>query len=245
MTEEICLVIPCYNEANRLSKNDIIKFYNKNKNIHFILVNDGSNDTTIQLLNTIKQSREDRIIVIDLKKNKGKGEAVRKGVLFALYLKKFSVIGFLDADLSTPLKEVSKLISHFNNDVLFVYGSRFQRVGFQIKRKSYRHYLGRVFATIASNMLKLHVYDTQCGAKFFKSTIIEYLFLEKFNSNWIFDLEIFYRFINNNKNSDINTIAKEIALENWEDINGSKIKLKHVLKIPYDMMKLYFLYRNK
>ena len=113
----------------------------------------------------------DRISVLDLKNNVGKAAAVREGMLAANLWKSFSIIGFLDADLSTPISEVPNLVAHFKNEVLFVFGSRCRRIGAEVKRKLYRHIFGRVFATFASNMLSLPVYDTQCGAKFFKREI--------------------------------------------------------------------------
>lgn len=243
--QKVCIVIPCYNEQKRLPINEFIEYSNNENNLHFLFINDGSTDLTMNVLNHIKEGREDKIFVLDLKENKGKGEAVRNGILEAKKWKNFSVIGFLDADLSTPLSEASRLISLFDNNIFFIFGSRIKRVGVEIKRKWYRHVFGRIFATFASSMLKLEVYDTQCGAKFFKKEIIDILFLEKFKSNWIFDLEIFYRFSNNQKKTDINLISKEIPLEKWEDINGTKIKLIHLIKIPYDMIKLYFHYNLK
>lgn len=241
--QKVCVVIPCYNEIDRLDVNQLITFYNANINYYFLFVNDGSTDATLDLLKEIEKNRNDRVSVLNLKNNVGKAAAVREGILAANLWNDFSVIGFLDADLSTPISEAPKLVAHFKDDVLFVFGSRCKRIGADIKRKLYRHLVGRVFATFASNMLSLPVYDTQCGAKFFKAEIIKTIFSEEFKSNWVFDLEIFYRFIKNNKDADINDIAKEISLEVWEDKDGSKIKLKDLFVIPLEMIKLYKYYK--
>ena len=208
-----------------------------------MFVNDGSSDATFELLQEIQNNRNDRISVLDLKNNVGKAAAVREGMLAANLWKSFSIIGFLDADLSTPISEVPNLVAHFKNEVLFVFGSRCRRIGAEVKRKLYRHIFGRVFATFASNMLSLPVYDTQCGAKFFKREITKIIFSEEFKSNWVFDLEIFYRFVREFKKSNINNIAKEISLEVWEDKDGSKIKLKDLFIIPLEMIKLYRYYK--
>jgi len=237
--QKVCVVIPCYNEIDRLDVNQFIAFYNANINYCFLFVNDGSTDSTLDLLKEIQSNRNDRITVLDLKNNVGKAAAVREGMLAANLWLNFHVIGFIDADLSTPISEVPKLVAHFNDEVIFVFGSRCRRIGAYVKRKLYRHLFGRVFATFASNMLSLPVYDTQCGAKFFKTEIIKTIFAEKFISNWVFDLEIFYRFLGGIKNSNINNIAKEISLEVWEDKDGSKIKLKDLFVIPFEMIKLY------
>ena len=243
LMHDICVIIPCYNEEKRLDVNQFIDFYNTTNDCCFLFVNDGSTDLTLKILERIKKGREDRILVLNLKENLGKASAVRKGMLNAISWKNFSIVGFLDADLSTPLNEIHKLTSHFNDDVLFVFGSRCRRIGVEIKRKLYRHLLGRVFATLASNMLSLPVYDTQCGAKFFKKELIKPLFGEAFKSNWVFDLEIFYRFLKEFGGTNINAVAKEISVEKWEDKNGSKIKFKDLFVIPLEMIKLYKFYR--
>jgi len=242
--QKICVVIPCYNEIDRLDVNQFITFYNANINYYFLFVNDGSTDSTLDLLKEIQNNRDDRMLVLNLKNNVGKAAAVREGMLAANLWLSFSIIGFLDADLSTPISEVPKLVSHFKNEALFVFGSRSRRIGADVKRKLYRHLFGRVFATFASNMLSLPVYDTQCGAKFFKVEIIKTIFSGKFKSNWVFDLEIFYRFVREFEKSNINNVAKEISLEVWEDKDGSKIKLKDLFVIPFEMIKLYRYYKS-
>jgi len=242
--QKVCVVLPCYNEADRLDVNQLITFYNTNMNYYFLFVNDGSSDATLKLLKGLQDNRNDRISVLDLKNNVGKAAAVREGMLTANSWHDFSVIGFLDADLSTPISEVPKLVAHFKKEVLFVFGSRCRRIGADVTRKLYRHIFGRVFATFASNMLSLPVYDTQCGAKIFKTEVVKTIFTDEFRSNWVFDLEIFYRFLEGNDKLNINDIAKEISLEVWEDKDGSKIKLKDLFIIPFEMIKLYRYYKN-
>ena len=99
----IGLVIPCYNEENRLDVNTYISFLKQNKNINLLFINDGSNDNTIDVIKTIT-SKNTNAKTINLKTNVGKGEAVRQGVL-QLCKGKYSYIGYWDADLSTSLEE--------------------------------------------------------------------------------------------------------------------------------------------
>lgn len=238
------IVVPCYNEAKRLQTKKFISFLENHPNFYFIFVNDGSKDETIKILNSIKNNNKERVSVLNLTANQGKAEAVRKGLLHTIQWKQFDTVGFIDADLSTPLTEITNIVNQLDNTITFVFGSRFKRIGARIERKVFRHYFGRIFATIASNMLKIPIYDTQCGAKFFNSNLINDLFTEKFISNWVFDLEIFYRLLNLNQDKDIHEIAKEVPLSNWKDIDGSKIKPKHLIKVPFNMLRLYFNYRN-
>jgi glycosyltransferase involved in cell wall biosynthesis len=186
----------------------------------------------------IKKGREDRIFILDYTENQGKGESVRKGMLAAIELSDFSIIGYFDADLATPLSEIPMLTAVITNMVVFTFGSRIKRIGVCINRKTSRHILGRVFATIASNMLNMNVYDTQCGAKFFHRSVVKALFTEKFQTSWIFDVEVFFRIKAHFKGRDVNQYAVEIPLSKWNDVAGSKIKFRHFLKIPFELLKL-------
>jgi len=236
---KVCIIIPCFNEQHRLPINEFIEFYSTNFN--FLFVNDGSTDLTINALNFIKAGREDRIFILELKENQGKAGAVRRGMLYANHMNIFSIIGFLDADLSIPLDEARRLITYLEDDeVIFVFGSRIQRIGVNIKKKLYRHLLSRFFATVVSNMLKINVYDTQCGLKLFKSEIVDGLFKENFRTRWIFDVEIFYRFLNIYRDKNINKISKEIPLDICIHVEGSKIKFYDFVKIPIEMIKLIY-----
>ncbi|MDO9260777.1 MAG: glycosyltransferase [Flavobacteriaceae bacterium] len=244
--KKICIVIPCYNEQFRLPTTEFVNFYNEKRNFHFIFVNDGSKDLTSDVIKKIINGREDRMCLLEICINSGKSEAVRLGMLHSQIWNNFEIVGYLDADLSIPLDEAERLTEFFKNEnVYFVFGSRLQRLGVNIKKKLYRHIIGRVFATFASRMLNIVVYDTQCGVKFFKKDIINHIFGEKFNSSWIFDLEVFYRFINYFKGKNLNLFAKEIPLEKCIHVDGSKIRTYQFIKIPIEMIKLYFLYNIK
>jgi dolichyl-phosphate beta-glucosyltransferase len=235
--QKICIVIPCYNEELRLPVEKFKKGINET-DYYFIFVNDGSVDSTLDILNQIKKISQNRVLICDLKKNSGKAEAVRKGIMEAHNIGCFDIIGFLDADLATPISEISTITSELKNEIVFTFGSRIKRIGATIERKLYRHIFGRVFATFASNLLKLEVYDTQCGAKFFHRDIIEGIFSKPFQSKWIFDLEIFLRIKRIYKVDKIDKFCLEVPLREWKDIGGSKLKLKHLIIIPWNLFKL-------
>ena len=95
----VALVIPCYNEANRLDTAAFKNFRLPSDQIEFVFVNDGSTDGTLQLLQTLPGS------VVNLERNSGKAEAVRRGILAALD-RKPDIVGFWDADLATPFSEL-------------------------------------------------------------------------------------------------------------------------------------------
>ena len=86
-SEKVCLVIPCYNEAKRL---DFEKFKMIKSNCYFLFVNDSSKDNTLDL---IKGNMTDNMYVLNLTKNVGKGEAVRRGMLYLTFPLFLHIIG--------------------------------------------------------------------------------------------------------------------------------------------------------
>jgi len=238
-------IIPCYNEENRLDKESFSLFIKNNSNFNFILVNDGSTDKTLDLLNELFKKYPKQVEVLNLNKNVGKAEAIRLGIQKTLSISNAKFCGFLDADLSTSLNEFKRLFDCFDVETQFAFGSRFQRLDSNIKRSLYRHYLGRVFATFASIILKLKIYDTQCGAKCFRKETAELIFNKPFKSQWIFDVELFFRLKEVYKNDSIQIVSKEVALNEWIEVKGSRIKFLDFLKVPFDLIRLYLHYSNK
>lgn len=237
---EICLIIPCYNEGTRLDIQEIKNFLASSSEVHLLFVNDGSKDKTLSILKTLSDEHRE-VDYLDLEKNGGKAEAVRRGFLHARSIKSFDYFGFWDADLATPFSEMNNFkrvlkISSFD----VVMGSRILRLGGKVDRVWYRHLLGRLFATFASISLGLPVYDTQCGAKFFKSNLVEELFLEKFISYWIFDVELLFRYKKLVEKSSI----YELPLDKWVDVAGSKLSPLDFLKAPMELLKIYKKYKG-
>lgn len=99
--------------------------------------------------------------------------------------------------MATPINELLLIFDKIQSSDHFkiALGSRLQRLGANIERKDLRHYLGRIFATFASIILKLIVYDTQCGAKILHQSIISITCNEVFISKCLFDVEIVARVI--------------------------------------------------
>lgn len=243
---KIGIVIPCYNESLRLKTKvytDFISAYKSEYDI--IFVNDGSTDNTLDVLKKITDNFPSNCFIYNLKQNSGKAEAVRQGINFANEKKQYDYIAYFDADLATPLSEINLLKKIVVNNPMIVMAlcSRIKRLGAEINRKPKRHILGRIFSTFASNILGLPVYDTQCGAKLIKAEIIPYVFDKPFITSWIFDVEILARIRNNNK-AIINTILIEHPVTKWEDVDGSKLKIKHMFKVPLELIKIKKLYNQ-
>ncbi len=232
----IAFIVPCYNEAERTDFKVFKTWQNTHPEVSFYFVNDGSSDNTLEAITALFDSSK----VIDLAENCGKAEAVRRGMKEVCSDQKYSHIGFLDADLATPLSEISLFEYWVQKKKEVIIGARILRLGGNINRKWYRHYLGRFFATAASILLNLPVYDTQCGAKLFERKILSEVIEEPFISKWIFDVELFLRL--KLKGSSAVKNWHEIPLENWEDIGGSRLKTSDFLKAPFEMISLYLKY---
>jgi glycosyltransferase involved in cell wall biosynthesis len=239
--QKICIVIPCYNEEHRFNTNEISGYVGLSKlDISFCFVNDGSADNTLKILETFCSTNPSRYTLINLHTNSGKAEAVRVAMLKMVEANKYTHIGFWDADFSTPISETEIFVNYFslNVNVKYVMGSRFKRLGSNINRKKSRHILGRVFSTFASMILNLPVYDTQCGAKLFSADIVQSCFAEKFKTKWLFDVEILARLRNNHSKEFVLNSVVEHPLNQWNEIGGSKLKLKHILTVPFQLIAI-------
>ena len=86
------IIIPCYNEANRLNTKAFLNFIKDTNDYHLCFVNDGSSDQTLEVLNNIRTEEQNKVSVIDVKKNKGKAAAVRVGARFLFHKKDIDYI---------------------------------------------------------------------------------------------------------------------------------------------------------
>ncbi len=236
---KVAIIIPCYNEADRLDANKFVDYLLQNKHVHFYFIDDGSTDNTIIILNEIMSKINSHVTLLKNEFNKGKAESVRLGVIESFSMNP-DFIGYLDADLATPIEEIDHLLNIIKEDTKkeVVFASRIQLIGNEIKRNYFRHFIGRVFATCVSILLKIRIYDTQCGAKVFSKKICEEIFLEKFISQWLFDVELFARLIKIYGIDKTIEISFEQPVRKWMDIEKSKIKPIYFLKAPFELLKI-------
>lgn len=235
---KIAIIIPCYNEEKRLIKESFINFLSSNSDIDLIFVNDGSSDNTISILKTIQLAFEKKVFIINIDSNKGKANAISEGMRNCISNSDYSHLGFLDADLSTSLEEFHRLyIKMDNQNADYIFGSRIKMLDSQIKRSIFRHFSGRLIATIIDSKFKLGIYDTQCGAKCFRKEIISMVMQEHFKTKWFFDIEIFLRI----KEQFTHLKGIEEPLKIWRDPGGSKMS---ILKLPQILRELYLLFKK-
>lgn len=238
------LIVPCYNEEARLTPSAFVNFAEVNTNIHFLFVDDGSTDNTAKILEHMA-SKVVNINSLILNQNVGKGAAIRAGVLHITEQQKgYTYVGYLDADLSVPLIEMKFLVDKINenSDIKFLLGIRVSRMGVNIKRKASRHYLGRIFATVVSLIIKESIYDTQCGAKLIEYSLAKELFKEAFVSSWFFDVELVIR--SKIKFPDYSNFILEYPLNTWIHIPESKLKVSDFLSVPIELFRIWNVYRK-
>lgn len=236
------IVVPCYNEESRLDISAFAEFIKVNPSTTFLFVNDGSKDGTLRVLRKLQEQFSQQVSILDLEINCGKAEAVRRGIMLATAQAESKWVGFWDADLATPLYEIPRFINLIEKkkSLKMLMGCRFRHLGSDIRRKTSRHYVGRVFATIVSMMLNIPVYDTQCGAKIFETELAKKIFSTPFISRWLFDVELLFRA---RPLIELDHIY-ELPLTYWEDISGSRLKFSDFLKSPLILAKIYFHYRG-
>jgi glycosyltransferase involved in cell wall biosynthesis len=236
---EICLVVPCFNEAQRLRGGELLAFLDAHASIDVCLVDDGSTDGTYALIEQLQRERPDRIVLHRLQPNGGKADAVRHGVLHAASTGRWPVVGYWDADFSTPLVEAERLAEVLREapGCQMVLGSRIKRLGARIDRNVARHVFGRVFASAASAVLGLEVYDSQCGAKLLRAELAPRLFADPFLTRWLFDLEMLLR-LRNQVGLTAMDIVQEVPLAEWREVGGSKLTLRDMINVPLELLRL-------
>jgi dolichyl-phosphate beta-glucosyltransferase len=215
---DISIVIPAYNEAKRLPRflEKVICQCNSSKRIYsIIIVDDGSSDKTFEIALSYKDKFCD-LDVINIKKNRGKGYAVKRGLLKA----SGKICVFLDADGSVSPGEIEKNLHYITEDGYDIFiGSRVIKDKTRIVRaKWYRKLIGTVFNFFVHVFLFKNIKDTQCGFKMFRKDIVKPLFSRGYLRGFGFDMEILYLAYK------MGYKIKEGAVS-WNHVAGSKVNI--------------------
>jgi glycosyltransferase involved in cell wall biosynthesis len=242
MSQTLALVVPCYNEAARFDPAEFLRLSRLRSDLALLFVDDGSSDSTADVLERLRASNPSHIQVHRLERNCGKAEAVRRGLVEAL-ARGAVVVGYADADLSTPVDEILRLVTHLQERpaVEVVLGARVRLLGTEIERLPHRHFLGRIFATVASIALRVPVYDTQCGAKVFRaSPALAAALAVPFQSRWIFDVELLARLLRGTADAAPVPVQalNEVPLAVWRDVGGSKLRASSMLHAGLQLLWL-------
>jgi len=240
------IVVPCHDEARRLNVTAFRRFDGRSTDATLLLVNDGSRDETLAILNRMAADNPARVEVLNLGRNFGKAEAVRRGVLHAAR-ERPDFIGFWDADLATPLSVIDKFIDVLvqSSELCVVMGVRLPLLGHAIHRRPVRGWLGAEFARVVSLAFGQRFHDTQCGAKLFRVTPETIAaFSQPFASRWIFDVELLARLrqLWRTDGSSLRECVYEFPLDQWEDVAGSKLKRGDFFKAFGELAAIWWRY---
>jgi glycosyltransferase involved in cell wall biosynthesis len=240
----VALVVPCFNEADRLDTAQFGAFAAGQLDVDLVFVDDGSQDATRELLAELAAKHPGAIKLVALERNGGKAEAVRRGMQAALAAGA-ALIGYWDADLATPLPALAEFRTLLNArpDLQVVIGARVKLLGRNIERTPGRHVAGRVFATLASLAIDLPVYDTQCGAKVFRNTsALRDVLGEPFAARWAFDVELLAR-LKRRLGADgvaLQDVCCELPLQAWHDVKGSKLRASDLPRALVDLSRVWW-----
>lgn len=213
----------------------------------FLFVDDGSTDSTPQLLGDICDRSGGRAAILRCARNGGKAEAVRVGLIETLRQGDTRYAGYWDADLATPLDAAERFACVLDEqpDIEMVFGSRVKLLGRHVERNAIRHYLGRVFATAASLALAMPIYDTQCGAKLFRTgPALQAIVARPFLSKWVFDVEVIARYhkLYLRESKVLEHAIYEYPLEFWHDVAGSKVRPADFAHAFIDLLRIRLRY---
>lgn len=242
--EEIFLsiIIPAYNEEKRLptTLKEINEYLSKkNFSYEILVVNDGSKDKTADCVKDLMREIKN-LNLIDNRENRGKGFVVRQGMLRARG--KFRV--FTDADNSTSINHLEKMLPEFEKGFDVVIGTRDKRDDPQASQVFpqpwWRILLGDIFNLLVQSILGLWgFWDTQCGFKGFTKEAAEKIFPKCKIDRFAFDPEILVLA------KKMNLKIKKIPVL-WKNSPESKVKFKSMVKMGIDLLKIkWYLITNQ
>jgi glycosyltransferase involved in cell wall biosynthesis len=220
----LSLVVPAYNEAERLSRSiprllEVIPF----DETEVIIVDDGSTDSTSEVA-LLHLAGLPRSSVIRLPHNCGKGAAVRAGVVEA----RGEIIAYMDADMATEPGDLALLIDALRDSPVAI-GSRTLESSVVQDKSGLRNFMTRTFGLVVSSAVDLPMRDTQCGFKAFHGSVAKLLFHGAQVDSFAFDIEVLARA------SRLGLETAEVPVR-WTDMAGSKVRVvRDSVKMVFDV----------
>lgn len=185
----LSVVVPAYNEERRIGPTlDRIAAYldGRGEDWELFVVDDGSTDATAAVVKE-RAGRLPRVRLLRLRANRGKGAAVREGVLAS----RGDEVLFSDADLATPIEELAKLRARLADGCDIAIASRdLADSDIQVRQHPLRELMGRIFNVIVRALVMDGIRDTQCGFKLFRGDVARELFAASRIDGFAFDVEV-------------------------------------------------------
>ena len=230
--QSVSVVIPAYNEAERIEStlDQLLNYLEKNfPRFEIIVVDDGSSDDTAAKVKRFAETNP-HIALISYSPNRGKGLAVRQGMLRAAN----DAVLFTDADLSTPVEEIEMALGELARGFPVVIASRRHPDSTIASRQSrVREIIGRIFNALVRLVIGLPYKDTQCGFKCFTRSAAKEVFGRARIDTFSFDVEVLLIA------KTLGYAIKEIPVR-WTNAPGSKVRpLRDALTILSELLTLY------
>ena len=214
---EYSVVVPAYNEEARLAPTvcEAVAFFRERGiRAEIIDVDDGSRDRTSELVVALAAANPE-IRLIRLAANRGKGHAVRSGVVNAVG----DHVLFTDADGSTPIAEVLRLRAALDAGADVAIGSRaLASTEVKVRTRLHRRVIGRSFHALVSLLTVRGIADTQCGFKLFRADVAHELFSRMRMDGFSFDVEVLMMAQRRGN------VIREVPV-NWTHCPGSRVSL--------------------
>jgi len=232
----LSVLIPAFNEAERISVTltSTVSFLQKEDyDWQVIVIDDGSQDNTSEIVQTIANQLglSEFITVIRLPQNRGKGGAVKQGILASE--KQYCLI--CDADLAVPINDVERLWPVLENgtDSLAIGSRNLPGSETLVRLKWYRKFIGRVFNALLARLAP-NIYDTQCGFKLFPVSHAKQLALRQMEEGFAFDVEYLHLALRSEWK------ICEVSV-NWIHIEGSKVRIfRDSARMFSSVMRIWF-----
>ncbi len=217
MNPFLSIVIPAFNEANRIipGLQAVDRFVkSQERQVELIVVDDGSSDGTVEVVQSIV-GKADYFRLISYPHNRGKGYAIRKGMLEA----RGEYVVFMDADLSTNIDAIPQFLTSLEKDAEIAIASRDNQSSvIARKQPRLRRILGRGFRVLTRATILPGISDFVCGFKMFRRNVAQHLFSLQTIDDWAFDVEIL-------------VLARRFGYQisevpiSWSDVDGTKVRL--------------------
>jgi len=230
---DLCLIVPCFFESKRIDSflPHLCNRMQKLGGVRVLVVDDGSDETEQRQMNDFVNSCRHQYHCLDeivlLPKNLGKG-----GAVYAGWGRRRSEawLGFVDADGSCSAEETERMIKHareisVTNIPSAFFASRVKMLGRDVERDFRRHILGRIYATLVSEILDIPVYDSQCGLKILPRNVFDEIENQLNTHGFAFDVELMVSLL------DYGCNIKEFPID-WHEMSGGKV---HLLRDSFRM----------
>jgi dolichyl-phosphate beta-glucosyltransferase len=236
----LSVAITALNESERLPESlDLVLPYLEQlaRPYEVVINDDGSTDNTVAVVESYIQRYPGRVRLVHSKGNQGKGAGVRRAVLES----RGATILFSDADFSTPIEELPRLLEKLESGYDVAIGSRVQPDGtdMRVSQPIYRRLFGMLFHRLRDPFVVRGIKDTQNGFKAFRGDVAHALFRDTTLASIMFDVEVLY--LAQRRGYKI----AEVPVQ-WTNAGGSRMRVtaNHAIRVFYDLLRIPWIHRN-